>query len=190
MVSSYALILYNSRMAKLIRSAKPGSRWTPDDLASYRIRIVDATTLEFFGVAQLPATTVPHEILHNLEGAGPNSSEIVQRFFKLLGRIPTGRHAPSVPETLIDDFSAYILDYLVFPPYIDMGIRRNFRRDFVMSGQRVWGTPDLEIQDAKSKRILIVQENKVSVSALFPQLQIDAVTPASPFIINFPQNLS
>lgn len=94
------------------------------------------------------------------------------------------------PLTLIDDFSAYILDYLVFPPYIDMGIRRNFCRDFVMSGQRVWGTPNLEIQDAKSKRILIVQENKVSVSALFPQLQIDAVTPASPFIINFPQNLS
>jgi hypothetical protein len=158
-------------MAELLRSAKSAHLWTSHDLDAYRIRFVQANTLDFFGVNNLPAATVHPRILHNLEDAGQNPPEAVLDFLSLLQAVPTGPDALPVygSESLTDDFSNHLLkSFMAFPPNLKLVVHQNLRRGFFMSGKRVWGTADVEISSVAGQ-IFLVQENKVRFSSLFPQ---------------------
>lgn len=53
-------------MANLIRSAKSGSDWRQNELVAFNITIQNVDVQTFFGVAQLPQTTVSTVILNNV----------------------------------------------------------------------------------------------------------------------------
>ncbi|KAF9552488.1 hypothetical protein CPC08DRAFT_714597 [Agrocybe pediades] len=54
-------------MADLIRTAKSGSDWTMNDLASYNIQLHRIEALEFFEVATLPDPVIDQELLEHLD---------------------------------------------------------------------------------------------------------------------------
>lgn len=53
-------------MATLIRSPKPASKWTTNELEAFNITIEDADLEQFFGITQLPPVpaTVPQALLN------------------------------------------------------------------------------------------------------------------------------
>ncbi|KIJ13974.1 hypothetical protein PAXINDRAFT_100449 [Paxillus involutus ATCC 200175] len=119
-------------MAQLIRSAKSGSDWSGNELFAFNIVIQDVDAATFFGVPQLPATTVSPVILNNL--ARPPPPAVVTKeeriFFEFLNRANISEVAA------VDDFATHILRILDFDDN-ERSITTKREMSFTMCGARV-----------------------------------------------------
>ncbi|KAN0094466.1 hypothetical protein V8E55_002753 [Tylopilus felleus] len=92
-------------MANLIRSAKPGSDWTVNDLDSYHISLNQVTPLLFFGLQALPQPLVDQELLSIVDAGAMQQDRhaelitlldlamIPETLFKVLGYVRRERVA-------------------------------------------------------------------------------------------------
>ena len=143
-------------MAQLIRSAKSGNDWTDNELFAFNISIQDVDVATFFGVPQLPPTTVSPVILNNVQRPTPPAviSKEDRLFFQYLER------ANIYEEAAVDDFAGHILRMLDFDGN-DRSIVTKKELSFTMCGRRVWAKADIVVLD-DTEYSLMVQEDKVS----------------------------
>jgi hypothetical protein len=143
-------------MANLIRSAKPGSNWTLNDLDSYNIHLERQEAPKFFGVPLLPDPAVDLELLQHLEADNMHRDRNAELINLLdLAMLPTGSG-----ETAVVDFAVELLKHTGY-------VRRNrvarTRRDLplLICGKRENAKADVCIVDRQQNDIiLLVQEGK------------------------------
>ncbi|PPQ92307.1 hypothetical protein CVT25_008598 [Psilocybe cyanescens] len=99
-------------MANFLHTAKSGSNWGINKLATYNIKIQfqDATT--FFGVNPLPAPAVADEVLirHHADDMQDNSN------YKLLRYMDLAIHPAAEQESAVDNFAVHLLAMLGYLP--------------------------------------------------------------------------
>lgn len=140
-------------MASLLRSAKPGNQWTTNELIAFNIDIQDVEFQTFFGIDELPKTSVSTVILENdRESDGPITKE-ERLFFRYL------RHANVAEESAVDDFALHLLRIMDFDGG-QKSLHTKKEMSFEMCGERVYAKPDICIMD-RADLLLLVQEDKV-----------------------------
>ena len=95
-------------MANLLRSAKPGSDCTENDLAAYNIQIRLEDTATFFGVHDLPLPTIDQEILATLEA----EDMLSDRNAELINLLDLAMKPAPAEESAVDDFAVELLKQL------------------------------------------------------------------------------
>ncbi|TFK38810.1 hypothetical protein BDQ12DRAFT_712739 [Crucibulum laeve] len=162
-------------MATLIRSAKSGSNWAPNDLRAFNIQVIRQDAPTFFGQQELPIPQNISPIIWNNVAAPPGIqlSKVEQHFFAYLEdamRMPPGE------ESLVDDFAVFLLSMLDY----DNGYRVVHTRkemSFYMCGSRVDAKADVTVIERRGplfQYILLVQEDKRYQSGEDPEPQVIA----------------
>jgi hypothetical protein len=157
-------------MANLIRSAKPGSDWTQNELAAYHITIVNQNKHEFFGSTDLPAPVVPslagfmttEDREHAVDGATR----------KLLHYLDLALDPQVGQEAAVDNFAAKLLEKLGY----DEGDRIIFIRralPLVICGVHSIAQTDVCVMD-DNEVLLLLQEDKRLLSLRDPEPQVVA----------------
>lgn len=143
-------------MAQLVRSAKSGNDWTVYELSAFNISIQDVDVATFFGVPQLPPTTVSPVILNNVDRPPPPAviSKEDRLFFRYLER------ANFYGKAAVDDFAGHILRMLDFDDN-DRSILTKRELSFEMCGSRVCANADMVVLD-DAEYSLMVREERVS----------------------------
>ena len=150
-------------MANLIRSAKSGSHWGINELIAFNISVSTLDIPTFFGIPDLPQTTVSPVILNSLEEpiGGPPLLKDELDFFSYL---EDAMAIPPEEKSFVDDFAAFILrlmDYNSGRRLIHL--RKELR--FEMCGQRVDAKIDVCVTERSPttgmRYLLLVQEDKV-----------------------------
>lgn len=148
-------------MATLIRSAKSGSAWTPNDLRAFNIQVLREDIQTFFGMADLPVPqNISPVIWNNAEAPAGQLSKTEKHFFAYL---EDAMRNPPGEKSLVDDFAVFLLGMLDY----DDGQRVLHTRkemSFYMCGSKVDAKADvtvIERQGPLFQYILLVQEDKV-----------------------------
>lgn len=157
-------------MANFIRSAKPWSEWTDNELEAYNIRISFQDTQTFFGETPLPAPSVDEEIL-----TAPTADDAVsQATYRLLSQLDLAMMPSEPEESAVDDFATALfesLGYLNRPRAIRT--RKGLR--FFICGEYKNAKPDICIIDRNTNDIiLLVQEDKRFCGNMDPHGQLIA----------------
>lgn len=150
-------------MAALIRSAKSGSDWTPNELAAFNITVRHVDVQQFFGVAQLPAPTVAPVILNHGDRPNGQLSKTERQFFS---RLNNASFHPVDVESTVGDFAKMLLEMLNFDDenlVVERLVRSRVEMTFIMCGQKAWAKADLVLAEQPSQFILLVAEDKVSI---------------------------
>ena len=143
-------------MANLIRSVKPGSDWTKNDLRAYNIKVVPENIAAFFGNANLPPPTISPAILaHEMyPTAGLPTDD--RLFFDLLDEVSA---PPAESEkSAVDDFAVHLLRLLGY-----MESNRYFRTQknipLFMCSADTHAKADMCIMDRTSGILFLLQED-------------------------------
>ncbi|KAF8478111.1 hypothetical protein DFH94DRAFT_653290 [Russula ochroleuca] len=157
-------------MANLIRSAKPGSDWTRNELRAYNIEVVPETVATFFGNANLPAPTISPAILaHEVYPAAGLPTED-RLFFDLLEE---AMMPPPGEETAVDDFVVYLLRQLRYEEP-NRYIRSRKDIPLFMCSADTYAKTDVCVIDRISGILLLVQEDKRHLEGKDPEPQLIA----------------
>ncbi|KAJ7771647.1 hypothetical protein B0H16DRAFT_190933 [Mycena metata] len=149
-------------------SAKSGNDWTRNELSALNIVVQPLEPPAFFGNERLPEPTVDSILLDNLARPdGPMSKEH-RLFFRYL------EDASHFLESSVSDFTAFLLRLLNFDEPESV-VHQRLEIRFVMCGQVVNAKPDAVIMDEKEDYILLVQEDKMSLEEVEPQLIAGAI---------------
>jgi hypothetical protein len=95
----------NIIMATLLRAAKSGSDWGPNELAAYHIVIEFQDAATFFGMDPLPRPD--DEVLSNLSADMASDSN-----YKLLRYMDLAMNPVPAEESAVDDFAVHLLTLL------------------------------------------------------------------------------
>jgi hypothetical protein len=100
-----------SRGSKLIRSAKPGNKWTQHELHAFNIRIKDEMEEEFFDLrvgSRLPASTTDPTVLSNIVMPQTDTgiSDSARKFFRYLQHATKDSSPDRSTESAVDDFAS------------------------------------------------------------------------------------
>ncbi|KAJ7184308.1 hypothetical protein C8R46DRAFT_1208522 [Mycena filopes] len=155
-------------MAHTVLSAKSGNDWTRIEVNALNIVVQELDAPAFFGDEVLPEPTVDAILLDNLACPdGPMSKEH-RLFFRYL------EDASHFLESSTIDFTAFLLGILDFdePGRV---IHQRLEIGFFMCGQVANAKPDAVIIDEKEDYILLVQEDKMSLEEVEPQLIAGAI---------------
>jgi len=155
-------------MANLIRSVKPGSDWTRNELIAYNISIIEQDQDAFFGgplpLYAGPAGSVQHEErVHALDAAS----------LALIKRLNLAMELFEGEESAVTDFAAEILRALGYETKQTVVRTRKTIRLF-MCGETVYANTDVCLIDADSEILLFVQVDKTRISASDPEPQLVA----------------
>ncbi|KAK0218822.1 hypothetical protein IW262DRAFT_1317667 [Armillaria fumosa] len=155
-------------MANIIRSAKPGSRWTTNELEAYNIVIKEQNENTFFE-KPLPAYHGPADFLQHEHAtvrldAASNS---------LLKRLDLAADVVEGEESAVNDFVAELLRILGYERQ-DTVVRTRKNIRFLMCGEYVHATTDACLLDAESLVLLLVQEDKSHINPMDPESQLIA----------------
>jgi hypothetical protein len=156
-------------MAHLIRSAKPGSDWTQNELRAFNIEIETVDVARFFRKPDLPRPSVRQGILSNehypIDGLPDKDDQI---FFDLMDQAMS-----NVPgqESAVVKFTAHLLKLLGYDDIddFDRSFRQRVNMPLSMCGSRVPTTADLCVVDRSFVDIaLLVQVVKMHPDQLDP----------------------
>ncbi len=142
-------------MANLIRSAKSGCDWTPNELLAFNIKVVPTNATVCFGDPVLPQPSISPIILGNLAMPDDDISNDEKAFFLHLSSVENGYE-----ESAVDDFAALLLRLMKYNQGPECMIRTRKEISFFMAGQRVAANTDVCVID-RDAVILVVQEDKV-----------------------------
>ncbi|CAA7265002.1 unnamed protein product [Cyclocybe aegerita] len=131
-------------MAQLIRSAKSGNDWTDNELFAFNISIQDVDIATFFGVPQLPPTTVSPVILNNVHRSPPPA-------------------VISKEESRTASSSSHILRMLDFDDN-DRSIVTKRELSFTMCGSRVWTKADIAVLDDAEYPLMVREDKRTTVT--------------------------
>lgn len=163
------------RMANLVRSSKPGSDWTPNDLLAYQIRVEYQDSQTFFGLPDLPKPHVDNEILTAPDATATQNDDP----YYLLRTMDLAMAAPPGEESAVDDFTVQLFSMLRYTGRAVGRVART-RKDltFWVCGQQRHARTDVCIVDA-SDILLLVQEDKRHLDDLDPEPQLIAAAIAA-----------
>ena len=142
-------------MANLIRSAKPGCDWTPNEPFAFNIKVVPTNATVFFGDPVLPQPSISPIILGNLQKPDGDILDDEKDFFLHLSSVENGYE-----ESAVDDFAALLLRLMKYNQGPECMIRTRKEISFFMAGQRVAANTDVCVID-RDAFILLVQADKV-----------------------------
>ena len=141
-------------MANLIRSVKPGSDWTDNELRAYNIEVVPESVATFFGNSNLPPPTISPAILahETYPAAGlPHLPDDVRNFFDLLEAVMT----PSEWWSAVVDFSIHLLRLLGYNKQNRI-IRRRTIIPLYMCSANTHTKTDVCVVDCTTERSLLL----------------------------------
>ncbi|KAM6493592.1 hypothetical protein JOM56_011726 [Amanita muscaria] len=166
-------------MAQLIRSAKPGSDWTENELDAYHITVVSQTKQQFFGVSNLPRTARPSLVGFMTTEDRQLAADSETR--KLLHYLDLALDPKVGQEAAVDNFASKLLEKLGY----DDGDRIIFVRralPLVICGVYSSAQTDICVMD-DNEILLLVQEDKRLLSLKDPEPQVIAEAIAA-FAVN------
>lgn len=161
-------------MANILRSSKPGSDWTFNELHAYNIHIQYQNTTEFFGVDLMPAPQVDEELLMKKDVT--SMSNFRNRELAIFLQLASNEEKPE--EAPVDDLAVAILRLLNYDG--DMRVLCT-RKDIplVICGETTHAKTDVCLVDHEQHNILLlVQEDKRHGEdwvAAQPQLVAEAI---------------
>ncbi|TEB33833.1 hypothetical protein FA13DRAFT_1789655 [Coprinellus micaceus] len=164
-------------MANLIRSARPASEWTTNELAAYNIVIQTEDTSTFLGasIENLPLPQVDPVIL-NVEGRPPAGvSKSTRPFFRYLRGAMVHPLGGDGVESAAAHFASHLLGLLDYDEP-DRVIHQRLQIRFLVSGVYADAQPDVCVLDDEDF-LPLVQENKrlTPPDDLEPQLIAQAI---------------
>lgn len=133
------------------RSGKSAAEWTSNDLRSWKIKVVDQKTADFFGTANLPPAPLNHELLTTLSSVDATQNTT----YAFLSGIEQAMSEDSA----VSDFLVTLLRVI---GYADKGVILRTRKDipFLSNRETKKVTSDLCLIDGvKNQMILLVQED-------------------------------
>ena len=141
-------------MANLIRSAKPCSDWTPNDLKAYNITIDAQNAATFFGQSRLPAPAANPQLLTTLSA----TDMIDDSCFRVVKYMDLSMDPVPGEESAVSDFAMELLKAIGYDSR-DRFLRS--RKDIPLFICGTWShtTADVCLMDDK-EIILLVQEDK------------------------------
>ncbi|KAI9229344.1 MAG: hypothetical protein DHS80DRAFT_14113 [Piptocephalis tieghemiana] len=161
-------------MSDIIRSCKPGSEWTDNELEAYNIRLVNKSDIDEFFQTQfdsLDLTELPRGIL-TCEGVRLDVDLATYKFMRFLD---LAMRPEEGQESAVDDFAAELLRIM---QYETVGRVVCMRKDIrlLMCGHRTHAKTDVCIIDTNDV-LLLIQEDKsrFSTSNAIPQLVAEAI---------------
>lgn len=162
-------------MAQIIRSSKPGSRWTANELHAYHITIVNQTANVFFGHHPGHIDHLDQLLLNSPPDAPPpGASDITRRFLFSLAAA-----ARMNEETSVDIFAQILLHVMGFdrdPDHTSLFTFMQRRIGLTICGKWEYAIPDVSLVDRilQPHIFLIVHESKTIYNPRDPEPQLIA----------------
>ncbi|KAK0191698.1 hypothetical protein F5146DRAFT_1112072 [Armillaria mellea] len=148
-------------MANLVRSAKSPNDWTSNDLSAYNITVHRQSAETFFG--------------HTPNMAIPNAVNLSDNTYRLLQYLDLATRTHCGQESAIHDFSKELLHFLGFEERRGALLRSRHSIPFMICGDVSRAAfPDLSLVQGTSTILLIIQEDKISISSKSPEAQVIA----------------
>jgi hypothetical protein len=160
-------------MANIIRSAKSGSDWTTNELLAYDIRVSSQSPDKFYGtplptVAGL-STLDPHLVSGTLSTQG-----LSDETYRLLQYLDLASRANVGQESAIDDFAREILRELGYERR-GLLLRSRYAIPLLICGDpNQSAQTDVSLIQGSSTILLVVQEDKATISTRDPESQVIA----------------
>jgi hypothetical protein len=159
----------------IIRTCKPGSEWTLNELNSYRIVVRNQDEVDFFNrsldnedISDVPKDVLESElILERIREASRDDGS-----YNLLKYIRLAARVHEKEESAVDDFSVELLRIL---KYDKIGTIRT-RKDILllMCGTYTHAKTDVCLMDDEEDIFLLIQEDKSHISISDPEAQVIA----------------
>jgi hypothetical protein len=144
-------------MANIIRSAKPGSEWTRNELRAYNIAVVPESLATFFGNPVLQPSTISPPILAHQEYPAAGLPDDDDRLFFDLMEEAMAPHPGE--ESAVDDFAVHLLRLLGYHrPNRYIRTRKDI--PLFMCSSDTHAKTDVCVTDRTSGILLLVQEDK------------------------------
>jgi hypothetical protein len=164
-------------MADLIRVAKSGSDWGPNDLDAFNISIIEQDQETFFE-GPLPAYKGPAGFLQHEDLAGAFQHEegvegLDKSSLALIKRLDLAMKITEGEESTIGDFTAELLRAMGYERDLTVVCTRKDIR-FIMCGEPVYAKTDACVLDPGSDIYLLVQEDKSHIRPQDPEPQLIA----------------
>jgi hypothetical protein len=159
--------LYRQPMANLIRSAKSANDWTVCDLLAYNIRVSSQSPDSFYGQ---PLPTVASLNSYLLSGT-LSTQGLSDEMYRLLQYLDLASRANPGQESAIHDFAREILRAL---GYEKRGLLLQSRYIIPSGDPNRSAQPDICLTQGWSTILLVVQEDRITVSACDPEPQVIA----------------
>jgi hypothetical protein len=160
-------------MANLIRSAKSGSDWTTNDLMAYNIRVSSRSPDNFYD-QPLPTVESLSSLDPNLLSGTLGTQGLSDETYRLLQYVDLASRANSGQESAIDDFAREILRTLGYEKR-GLLLRSRYAIPLMISGDpKRSAQTDLCLVQGSSTILLVVQEDKTTVSVRDPEPQVIA----------------
>lgn len=157
-------------MTELIRSAKSGSDWTKNDLLSYNIKVTSFSPEEFYG-EPLPSLSDidPYLVDGTLDTQG-----LSDETYRLLQYLDLASKANSGQESAIDDFAREILRVLGYESR-GLLLRSRYNIPLLICGDSNQSVQtDVCLVQGASTILLVIQEDKITISSRDPEPQVIA----------------
>ncbi|KAH9051164.1 hypothetical protein EDB83DRAFT_1326134 [Lactarius deliciosus] len=160
-------------MATLVRSTKPGSEWTRNELRAYNITVAPQDVATFFGNPTLPQPFVHQVILDNKKYPPDEIADKADRNFFFY--LETAMSIPPGGESAFGDFVAHLLGLLGYDDVGDRFICRKRDITLLMCGKYTTAMTDVYIVSRRNTEILlVVQEDKNFLEGVDPEPQLIA----------------
>jgi hypothetical protein len=160
-------------MANLIRSAKSGSDWTQNDLLAYNIKVSSQSPLSFYG-RPLPPVGSLNNLDPNLVSGTLNTQGLKDDTYRLLQYLDLASTANAGQESAIDDFAREILRVLGYEMR-GLLLRSRYAIPLLICGEpNRSAQTDVTLIHGSSTILLVLQEDKTSVSGRDPEPQVIA----------------
>ncbi|TEB23377.1 hypothetical protein FA13DRAFT_1420359 [Coprinellus micaceus] len=145
-------------MAQLIRSARSGSDWTANELASYNIAVVHQDGATFFETPNLPQPAVNPNVLTTLDYNNSPDDDT----YSLIRNLDLAMVPATSEESAVGDFAVVLLRALGYEP---RGRTLRTRKDlpFIICGESRHAKADVCLIDEQDI-VLLVQEGKRQTS--------------------------
>ncbi|KAI0250796.1 hypothetical protein BJV78DRAFT_1217017 [Lactifluus subvellereus] len=158
-------------MANIIRSARPGSDWSENELLAYNITVRRQSAIDFFGREPGP---IDHLDPNLLSSADPSIvADFSKETYRFLAYLDLASRANAGQESAIDDLAKSILEVTGFD---ELGTILCTRYDipFTICGDRRSARADVSLVHISSVILLIIQEDKTITSPNDPEPQVIA----------------
>ena len=156
-------------LAEIIRSAKPGSDWTRNELMAYDIGIVPLTPEEFFGATPTSLADLdPLIVTGSKEYDTENISDTTLRYLTYLD---LATH--SGQESLIDEFSRQTLDLLGYSER-GLALATRYNIPLTICGDYKSGQTNVCLLDGRTMILLLLQEDMTVFNSSNPEPQVIA----------------
>jgi len=159
-------------MANLIRSAKSGSAWSPNELLAYNISVRVENVVGFFGRELGP---IDHLDANLLSTADPTiATNFSKETYRFLSYLDLASRANAGQESAIDDFGKSVLEVTGFDEFGTI-IRTRYNIPFTICGDTEKAAKtDVCLVHQNSMILLVVQEDKTIQSTRVPEAQVIA----------------